>query len=249
MPSSAVDKALDLVEVIARAEAPLRLSELAAAVDVHRATVYRVLQDLVRRGWVLRADDYYLPGAVALQVSRAASRNSLAALCRPVLAALSERTDMMVNLQVLEADRSRVIDAIRPARLQMINDVRGELLPVHRFAGPVALVACLDVADRAPYLRPAEQAVYPMAGRNGLLADIARAARTGFAIERGRNQKLIASMSRAVLTAQGSPICAVTIVGLEPEFDERGLHRLRAELTATCDELRDTLDTLVGRRR
>lgn len=243
-PSSAVDKALDLVEVISQSDRPLRLSELAAEVDLHRATAYRVLQDLVRRGWVLRADDHYLPGAVVLQQSRAATQHSLAALADPVLRTLCERTDLMVNLQVLEADRSRVVSVVCPPRLQMINDLRDELLPVHRFAGPVALVAMLPEPERAPYLELAEQAGCPMTGPTGLLADLRRAARTGIALERGRHERFIASISQAVLTPKGTPICALTLVGLEPEFDEPALPALRAELATATEELTSTLNTL-----
>jgi DNA-binding IclR family transcriptional regulator len=246
--SSAVDKALDLVEVIARSDRPLRLSELAAEVEMHRATVYRVLLDLVRRGWVLRAGDHYLPGTVVLQLSQLAARNSLLALCRPVIESLSERTDMMVNLQVLEADRSRVIDVVRPPRLEMISHLRDELLPVHRFAGPLALVAALGDEARAPYLRLAQDAGYPMSGPEGLLADIDRVAETGYALERGRNEQLIASVSRAVLSAKGTPICALTVVGLDAEFEEPHLSELKAALRTAIDELRTTLTSLATAR-
>jgi DNA-binding IclR family transcriptional regulator len=245
-PSSAVDKALDLVEVIARSDRPLRLSELSAEVDMHRATVYRVPVDLVRRGWILRAGDHYLPGTVVLQLSQVAARNSLVALCAPVMTGLAERTDMMVNLQVLEADRSRVVDVVRPARLEMISHLRDELLPVQRFAGPLALVAALGEDARAPYLRVAEDAGYPMTGEDGLLADIERAAESGYAMERGRNEKLIASISRAVLSAKGAPICALTVVGLDADFEEPHLGELRAELRAATDELQRTLTSLAA---
>lgn len=216
---------------------------------MHRATVYRVLQDLIRRGWVLRADDHYLPGAAVLQLSRAAVRNSLSALCHPVMQDLAERTDMMVNLQVLESDRSRVIDVVCPPRLQMITDLRDELLPVHRFAGPVALVATLAQPEREPYLALAEQAGYPMTGAKGLLADLERAARTGFALERSRNEKFIASVSRAVLTPKGSPICALTIVGLEAEFEPIRLEELQKALAAATEQLHGTLNTLGARQQ
>src|SRR6187549_403154 len=78
--SSAVDKALDLLEAIADSDRPQRLSELAARVGLHRATAHRVLVDLVARGWVLRAGDHYLPGPAQLRLSDAAARNSLATL-------------------------------------------------------------------------------------------------------------------------------------------------------------------------
>ncbi|WP_406369198.1 helix-turn-helix domain-containing protein [Streptomyces sp. NBC_00647] len=240
-PRTAVDKALDLVEAVARAPQPPRLTDLAEEVGLHRATAYRVLVDLVRRGWVLRAGDRYLPGTAVLQLSSSAARNSLGALARPVLEALSERTGMMVNLQVPEVDRSRVIDVVRPDRLAMISRLTGEALPVHRFAGPLALVAALAPADRVPYLRAAELSGHPLTGPDGLLADIERTERTGFAVEYGRNEQPVASLARAVATRPGAPVCALTLVGLGAELDEARLPLLQERLREATDELARTL--------
>ncbi|MEU6944719.1 helix-turn-helix domain-containing protein [Streptomyces sp. NPDC046316] len=242
-PRTAVDKALDLVEAVARASQPPRLTDLAEEVGLHRATAYRVLLDLVRRGWVLRVGDRYLPGAAVLQLSSAASRNSLGVLARPVLAKLSERSGMMVNLQVPEADRSRVIDVVRPDRLSMVSRLMGQSLPVHRFAGPLALVAALAPADRAPYLRVAEEDGCQLAGPEGLLADIERTERSGFAVEYGRNEQPVASLSRAVVPRPGSPVCALTLVGLAPEFDTARLPPLRQLLREAADDLARVLST------
>jgi len=239
--TSAVDKALDLVEAVAGSERPLRLSELADIAGLHRATAYRVLLDLVRRGWVLRAGEHYLPGTAVLQLSQAAVAHSLAALCRPVLQALAGRTTMMVNLQVLGTARSRVIDVVRPERLQMISHLLGESLPIHRFAGPLALVAMLDEQDRAPFLAVAEEAGYPITGPGGLRAEIARVREEGFAVERGRNDKVIASVSRAVTSPTGTPICALTLVGPDAEFGEDRLGELKERLADATAELRAVL--------
>ncbi|MGW1468119.1 IclR family transcriptional regulator [Streptomyces sp. NPDC002308] len=235
--SSAVDKALDLVEAVSRSDRPLRLSEIADEVGLHRPTAYRILVDLVRRGWVLRSGDHYLPGAAALRFSRTAVANSLVTLARPVLETLAARTGMMVNLQVLEHDRSRVLDAVRPARLEMISLLTDRTLPVHRFAGPLALVAALPPGARAPYLVPASEAGHPMQGPEGLLSDLARAERTGFAVERGRNEALVASVGRAVLAGPGRPLCALTVVGPDAEFDE-------PSLTTLCTALLDATASL-----
>ena len=239
--SSAVDKALDLIEAVARSDRPLRLSELADQVELHRPTAYRVLVDLVRRGWVLRAGDLYLPGAAVLRLSSGAVAHSLVALARPALEALSSRTGLMVNLQVLESDRSRVLDVVRPQRLEMITDLLGQALPVHRFAGPLALVARLEQRERDPYLRVAEQAAQSPDEAAALLADLAEVERTGFALERGRNEKPVASMSRAVVSAKGTPICALTLVGLGADFDEPRLEQLRRDLLDAAEGLRRLL--------
>ncbi|MFF5144851.1 IclR family transcriptional regulator [Streptomyces sp. NPDC013157] len=230
-PRSAVDKALDLVEAVSRAPQPVRLTDLAAEVGLHRATAYRILLDLVRRGWVLRAGDRYLPGAAVLRMSASAAGNSLTALARPVLERLSARTSMMVNLQVLEEGGGRVIDVVRPERLAMISHLRGELLPVRRFAGPLALVAALEPEARKRWLGrlPDDDA--------DLTRELAEVARTGIAVEHGRNDKLVASVSRAVVPAAGAPVCALTVVGPEAEFDGPKLAAVERELTVASDEL------------
>ncbi|MGW7242710.1 IclR family transcriptional regulator [Streptomyces sp. NPDC054804] len=232
---SAVDKALDLVEAVSRAPHPVRLTDLAAEVGLHRATAYRILLDLVRRGWVLRAGDRYLPGAAVLRMSASAVGNSLTALARPVLERLSAETAMMVNLQVLEEGGARVIDVVRPERLAMISHLRGELLPVRRFAGPLALVAALEPEARSRWL-------------DGLGADAGEVARelvkverTGVAVEHGRNDKLVASVSRAVVPDPGAPVCALTVVGPDAEFDGPKLASVRRELRAATDELATAL--------
>lgn len=236
--SSAVGKALALIEHVAGASGPVRLSEVAAGADLHRATAYRVLADLVERGWVTRVGERYLPGPVLVRVSVSAAEHSLAGLCRPVLEGLSAETGMMVNLQVLTTDRSRVADVVRPERLAMISDLRDELLPVHRFAGPLALVAALDEAARAPYLRVAEADGVALKGPNGLLAALARAAEEGFAVQRGRAERMIASVSRAVTVQPGgAPVCALTLVGPVDEFDDARLTVLRGALAGACDRL------------
>lgn len=246
--TSAVDKALDLIETVAGSDRPLRLSEIAERLGMHRATAYRVLVDLVRRGWVLRLGDHYLPGTAVLRLSHAAAAGSLAALARPVLESLAADTGMMANLQVPAGDRSRVIDVVRPARLELISDLRDELLPVHRFAGPLALVAAMDERRRAAFLRPAEVDGYPLAGPDGLLAELDRASGVGFAMQRGRNQQLVASVARVVSTADGVPVCALTLVGPDAEFDGDRLGVLVARLREAADGLRVALGDLTEMR-
>jgi len=227
--NSAVDKALDLVEIVASAEHPLRLSELAEAADLHRPTALRVLGDLIRRGWVQRIDDHYLPGPAVLRLPR--RQDALTALARPVLEKLALETGMMVNLQVLEADRARVIDVVRPDRLEMISHLLGEALPVHRYAGPQALVAGLPAAARHPYLQLAQDDGYPI----GLLEEtLSEVSRTGRALERNR---LVGCLARAV----PGGVCALTVVGPVGEFTSPAIPPLDSALIAAIGSLHSLL--------
>jgi IclR family transcriptional regulator, acetate operon repressor len=235
--NSAVDKALDLVELVASAEHPLRLSELAQAADLHRPTALRVLGDLIRRGWVQRVDDRYLPGPAVLRLPR--RQDALAALARPLLERLSLATGMMVNLQVLETDQARVIDVVRPDRLEMISHLLGETLPVHRYAGPQALVAALPLTDRHPYLRVALEDGHPLVLLEQALAEVER---TGHALERNR---LVASLARAV----PDPLCALTLVGPATEFTSARIPALDDALTTAVTALESSLTPAPAARR
>lgn len=239
--SSAVDKALDLIEAVARSDQPCRLIDLADQAGMYRATAYRVLLDLVRRGWILRDGDRYLPGTVVLQLSKAAAGSSLAALSRPVLASLARSTDMMTNLQVLEPDGSRILDVVRPPRYALISELAGELLPIQRFAGPLALVAALDDTRAEHYLRQAQAAGYPLDGPGGLRADLAATRDRGYAVVRRRSQDVIASVSQVVPARAGLPLCALTVVGLDSEFNDATLKRIGGRLSDAVTELRHAL--------
>ncbi|WP_193612127.1 IclR family transcriptional regulator [Nocardioides lijunqiniae] len=239
--ASAVDKALDLLEAIAQARSPMTLSELAEEVGMLRPTAHRVLAELTHRGWVFRHDGRYLPGPSALHVSHEAAANSLAALCLPTMRELSESTDMMVNLQVLERDGTRIIAALRPERLKMITRMVGDLLPPHRFAGPLALVAALEDTARAPYLAMVEQSGYPLEGPQGFLADVEETRTTGFAVVHRRSQDIIGSVSRAVLSRKGSPLCALTVIGFDSDFDDATTRTVEDHLLRATDEVQALL--------
>ncbi len=239
--SSALGKALDILDVIARADRPLRLTDLSQEIGLHRATIHRVIAELVDRGWVLRVGNHYLPGAAALQLSKSATQSSLVQLAQPLMQRLSQRTSMMVNLQVLEATGSRVLHVECPPRLHMIAQLEGELLFVHRFAGPLTFVATLDESARAPYLTPAERDGFPMGGDDGLIAEIERTERRGYALERSRNEVGIGSASIAVVSDHDEPMCALTIVGPVAEFSDTSLPALISELSSTCDRLGEEL--------
>lgn len=237
--SSAIDKALDLLEVIVSATGPMRLSELAQAVEMYPATAYRVLLVLVRRAWVIREGDAYLPGPRLPQLSRSDSVGILVTRARPVLERLAAQSDLMVNLQIRHSAGSQVVDVVRPQRLEMINDLDGEVLQIHRFAGPLALAALLpEPARETYYLGLAADAGLEPAAIDELRSDIHEAARTGFAVLRGRNDAIVASMSHSVRPGHGLPDCAITLVGLVSDFSEERIPRFEDWLVAAGEALR-----------
>src|SRR3954464_7788926 len=70
-----VDRALDVLETLARAGGPLGVGELAERTDLPQGTAHRLLQSLQQRGYVRRdASRKYSVGTAAVRLADAAPR-------------------------------------------------------------------------------------------------------------------------------------------------------------------------------
>jgi DNA-binding IclR family transcriptional regulator len=143
-----VERAMDLLDALARHEAPVRLADLARATGLHRATALRILNTLQQRDYVSAGPDGYrigiafLGGAHAFLVTDPAGRTAT-----PVLQQLAETTGLTASLHVRSGTERVVV-----ARVEGSNPLRYELpigrrLPLHLGAGKV-LAAALDDAER-----------------------------------------------------------------------------------------------------
>jgi DNA-binding IclR family transcriptional regulator len=105
----ALDKGLDILEVLAAADVPLSQVEIAAAIERSPNEMFRMLERLVRRGYVLRtpSERYELGLKLHTLADPHAVKRRLAALAAPVMARLARQTARSCYLAVHE--RGRVI--------------------------------------------------------------------------------------------------------------------------------------------
>ncbi len=137
-----VDRALSLLEALARAEAPIGVGELAEHTGLPQGTAHRLLHGLQLRGYVRHdSSRKYSVGTAALQLGDAAQR-SLARSARPYLAELVEVSGETANLAVLEGDDVVYVAQVpSPHTLRMFAEA-GRRVPPHSTAvGKVLLAA------------------------------------------------------------------------------------------------------------
>lgn len=116
-----VGKALDLLELVARAPSPLRFSDIQSQSPHPKATLHRLLQTLVSQGMLSYDHDAhtYSLGLRLVQLAhRAWSQSSLAPHARPFINALARQTGETVHLahmvsgQVLYIDKRNARDPV-----------------------------------------------------------------------------------------------------------------------------------------
>jgi len=152
-----VDRALDVLEVLARGEGPVGVGDIAAATGLAQGTAHRLLRSLQGRGYVRHdASRKYTLGAAAFLLGDAAQR-SLARIARPHLTALVALSGETSNLAVLEGDDVVYLAQVSsPHTLRMFAEV-GRHVPPHSTAVGKVLLSAM----------PRERAV-AILGRRGL---------------------------------------------------------------------------------
>lgn len=181
-----VDRALDILDLLATASGTLGVTEIAREVGLAQGTAHRLLGALVDRGWVRRdAGRRYAVGPAALRVGDAAYR-ALGTAAGPALRAAVEATGETANLAVLEGDQMvYVAQSPSPHTLRIFAEV-GRRVPLHSTAvGKVAL------AGLPPERRRALLAARPLQARtrhtvtamDTLEAELGRVQGQGFALD------------------------------------------------------------------
>jgi|tagenome__1003787_1003787.scaffolds.fasta_scaffold20914917_2 IclR family acetate operon transcriptional repressor len=138
-----VDRALDLLEMLALSDVPLGVSEVAARAGLPQGTAHRLLHSLLVRGYVRRdASRKYCVGTASLLLADAVQR-SLARDARPYLGELVGFSGETANLAVLEGeDVVYVAQVPSPHTLRMFAEV-GRHVPPHSTAVGKVLLAAL----------------------------------------------------------------------------------------------------------
>jgi DNA-binding IclR family transcriptional regulator len=239
------------VQAIARAAAVLRalesspgglgLGEVAAAVDLPKSTVHRLVAALAEEDLVAQepGGKVRLGGGIARLA--AAGREALSDRLRPVLLDLRRELEETVDLAVLDGGGVRFVDQLpAPQRLRATSAV-GEVFPLHCTANGKALLAAMPeeqalalLPERLPRLTP-----NTIVSRQKLRSELARVRDAGVAFDREEHTEGICAVGAAILDSTG-PVAAISVPIPAQRFygqEERLAEEAQAAATAASDLL------------
>lgn len=111
-----LDKGLQILEHLAQSRDGLIVSEVAAAIGVHRTVATRLLVTLTDRGYVDRREDRrYTVAVKILELGRAVNAD-LRAVATPAMSQLAEELDATAVLTVQDGTEAVVIASSRRSR-------------------------------------------------------------------------------------------------------------------------------------
>lgn len=240
----AARNALRILSHLAAQRGPVAAASIAAALELPRSSVYRLLGVLQEQGFVLHLPEArrYGIGIAAFELSSGYSRQEpLTRLGRPLLAELVDRVGESAHLAVLHGrDVLYLVEERAPHRPALVSDV-GVRLPSHLAASGVAQLAALPAAQLRALFPDQKAFVSRFDGGVSRYGELKRMLDTvrsrGYAAEDGAITPGIASVGVAVRDHTGWPAAGIALTFDRTSVPESRWPALAAEVHQVADEL------------
>lgn len=185
-----VDQTLDVLELLARADRPMGVTEIARSLRLSSSGVHRLLATLRDRGYASHdpVTGRYTRGLACFSLAAlAASRQTLRAVADDHLRALNQITGEAVHLSVYESGHVVYIDKLESHHETAPVSRVGEQAPAHCVATGRAIIAYLPLTETEMLIeRGLDRFTDSTIGdREALLADLEATRERGYALNRG----------------------------------------------------------------
>jgi DNA-binding IclR family transcriptional regulator len=240
---ASVARAMRVLEAVGGQPEGVALSRLAAALGHGKASLSKILATLARDGFV-RHDPltgrFHLGWRLLALAFGHAERVGLPALCQPVLQALADETDELVQLAIVDGDQLLfVAKAEGPGQQMRMLPLVGVAPPVHATAAGKAWIAHLPEAEMRAIVK--RQGLRRLTARTvtswaSLAAQLREARARGHAIV---DEELVEGgrAAAAPILVGGHCVGAVAVSGPTFRLSVARLHRLAPRLVRAAAEL------------
>ncbi len=241
-----VDRALSIVETLARENRSLALSELSDRLELHPSTAHRLLASLASRGYVFKDPDTkkYGLGLKILEISQGLDLvSNLRAVGRDVLRQLAKAAGETVNLMVLERGEALIVDRFESDHMLKYSVPIGTRLPLHCTASGKALLANMRPPDVEEFMKRELPALTPntIVDRYQLLKELEHIRNRGYAIDNEERELGVRCVAAPVSGDSGQCIGVVSISGPTSRMTPQRLGELADLVTESADVMGSAL--------
>ena len=238
-----VERAFEILELIAAADGELTLSAIAASSDLPLPTIHRLLRTLVGLGYVSQSPSRsYLLAPRLIRLGETAHKQ-LGAIARPELAKLVEALAESANLAVLDSDTIVYVAQV-PSRhsVRMFTEV-GRRAHTHDTGVGKAILASLpeervrEIIDRRGMPAATDRSIGTL---HELLDELALIRERGYAVDDGEQEVGVRCFATVV---PGAPVpTAISVSGPDRRVDDafglRAVPLLQAAAARLGEEFR-----------
>jgi DNA-binding IclR family transcriptional regulator len=231
----AIERATDVLALFADSdEETLGVTEIAQALGLSKAVVYRILSSFRAKGFVELDESTrrYSLGERTLHLGLAyMNRLDVPHLARPELEGLSRKTEETATLSLRTGWERVYVDQVTPERDVMMMVQIGLRVPLHAGASSKAFLAFLDPEEQQEYLSRSLERLTKLTVTNAktLRKELGEIRERGYAESFGERMEGAGSVAAPILGHEGRPAAVISVCG--------PVERFRSEVEATAPVL------------
>ncbi|MEV5149800.1 IclR family transcriptional regulator [Streptomyces sp. NPDC052727] len=237
-----VDRAISVLEILAqRGEAGV--SEVAAEIDVHKSTAFRLLGALEARGLVEQSGErgkYRLGFGIVRLAGAVTGRIDITQQGRPVCERLAEEIGETVNIAVMQEHYAINLYQVRGQAAVTAHNWVGQLTPLHATSSGKILLAHLPTQDRAALLTASgmkKLTPHTITAKTKLEKHLTEARERGYAWTLEELEIGLHAVAAPVRDREGQVIAAISASGPAYRFTEDRMHELAPVLVKGAQEI------------
>jgi IclR family acetate operon transcriptional repressor len=237
-----IDKAVRVLDALLLVPTGLTPTDVATAIGSNRSTAFRLLTSLEQAG-LLRRDGLsgrYCLGVKFLQYGEGVRAGTgLVDTAEPTLRRLSALTRQSATLGIREGFGVRCIHRIPGPEVEVFAWKIGEWLPMHAGAAPQALLSALPDAELDRFLAHGGEwrTRHGVRTEQDIREEVAKTRRRGWSLNREGLTAGVSSLGAVVINSTGSPVCAISVAGLDHHYRGDGLKQTATAVTDAATEL------------
>lgn len=237
-----VDRAISVLEILAH-HGEAGVSEVAAEIDVHKSTAFRLLGALEARGLVEQAGErgkYRLGFGIVRLSASVTGRIDITQQSRPVCERLAEELGETVNIAVLQEHFAINLYQVRGPGAVAAQNWVGQLTPSYATSSGKILLAHLPAEERAALLAETSlKKVTPhtISAKTKLEKHLTEARRRGYAWSLEELEVGLHAMAAPIRNRYGDVVAAVSASGPAYRLTEERLHELSELLVKGAEEI------------
>ncbi|MFE2323236.1 IclR family transcriptional regulator [Streptomyces sp. NPDC059385] len=237
-----VDRAISVLEILAkRGEAGV--SEVAAEIDVHKSTAFRLLGALETRGLVEQSGErgkYRLGFGIVRLAGAVTGRIDITQQGRPVCERLAEEIGETVNIAVLQEHYAINLYQVRGHGAITAHNWVGQLTPLHATSSGKIMLAHLPPKERVALLEESgmkKLTPHTITAKTRLEKNLSEARERGYAWTLEELEIGLHAMAAPVRDRDGRVIAAISASGPSYRFTEERMHELAPVLVKGAEEV------------
>ncbi|MFC9926357.1 IclR family transcriptional regulator [Streptomyces sp. NPDC127190] len=237
-----VDRAISVLEILAR-RGEAGVTEVAAELDVHKSTAFRLLGALEARGLVEQSAErgkYRLGFGIVRLAGAVTGRLDVTQQGRAVCERLAAEIGETINIAVLQEHYAVNLHQERGPGAVGAHNWVGQLTPVHATSSGKILLAHLPERERARILAAAglrRLTPHTLTSRTRLEKDLAEARTRGYAVTLEELELGLHAMAAPIRSHDGEVVAALSASGPGYRFTEDRIHALAPALLKGAEEI------------